>query len=278
LLQPDGKIVATASYSGNGTTPVTYAVRYTSTGALDASFTPQKFTAAGNIGRVYALARQPDGSILAGGRFNEVGGVTQAGVARLTPTGAVDASFVTNNLLQGTVYSLGVQPNGRVLLGGSFTLGGRTDAYFNLGRLLASGQVDDSFTSAASPDGTVRSLVLEPSGGLVLGGDFRHLGTQSALTVAHLTAATMLAVAAPNRAAAPGAWPVPARDQLHLSFAASSHPQLAELLDLLGRPVRQLPLASSTEAVLPVGGLPAGTYVLRVRYAEGTSTQPLVVE
>ncbi|MEO7199848.1 MAG: Ig-like domain-containing protein, partial [Dokdonella sp.] len=65
------------------------------------------------------LAVQPDGKLLLGGQFSQVGGQTRNYIARLNVDGTVDADFNPGG--NGTVYSLAVQPDGKVLVGGLFT-------------------------------------------------------------------------------------------------------------------------------------------------------------
>src|SRR5678815_245978 len=44
-------------------------------------------------GVVYALTTQPDGKVLVGGAFTSVTGVPRRGIARVNPSGSLDASF-----------------------------------------------------------------------------------------------------------------------------------------------------------------------------------------
>ena len=58
----------------------------------------------------YAVAIQPDGKILVGGRFDSVQGVPRVFVARLNINGSLDTSFVP--VLQ--TFTIGGQPDGEV--------------------------------------------------------------------------------------------------------------------------------------------------------------------
>ncbi len=284
LVQPDGRIVVGGIFrTASPSTAAGRVVRYETTGALDATFANPTFTAtngtSNNLNRIYALALQPDGKIVAGGNFGAVDGTLHYGVARLGTTGVADATFVPNALLTGTVYSVAVQPNGRVLAGGLFSNSGPSGTSANLVRFLANGQTDASFTNATAPGGTVRSLVVQPDGAILLAGSFFTLGGQPAAPVARLTAPNVLHVAAPAAVAArTAAWPVPAHTLLHVAPDASAQPRALDLLDALGRPVRHQTLTSAAETTLDVAGLPAGVYLLRVHYAAGTVTRRLAVE
>src|SRR5690606_38418527 len=73
---------------------------------------------------VFSFALQPDGKVLVGGLFTELGGQPRNRLARLTPDGSLDATF--NPGADAAVWSLAVQPDGKVLVGGFFTqLGGQ---------------------------------------------------------------------------------------------------------------------------------------------------------
>ena len=275
LLQPDGRIVASGHFAASGQPSTCRVVRYESSGAVDATFNPVTFSGSGTGAAtpyVYALAQQPDGRLLAGGNFGQVNGSVQYGVARVGSRGEPDPTFNPSTPLGGTVYSLAVQPKGRVLLGGSFA--GPTPY---LSRVLADGAADNSFGATAAPNGTVRALLVQPDGAVVTGGYFTTIGGQPAVGAARLLAPNVLAVAAPAATTAHlGAWPVPAHGLLHV--AAEAGAQQAELLDALGRRVRWQALGGAGEFTLATEGLPAGVYVLRVQYAEGSVSRQVAVE
>jgi len=282
LVQPDGRIVVAEDFAVANTASfyTSRVVRYESTGTLDATFNNlSEFgtttTTIPDQHRLYSLLLQPDGKILVGGNFGSVNGTTQAGVARLTTTGTLDGSFAPSLPTTAYAYSLALQPNGRVLVGGVFT----TAQGSYLTRLLATGQADNSFAPTANPNSLVRSLLVQPDGGIVLGGSFTTVGSQPAFGLARITAPNVLAVAAPAAVAArTQAWPVPAHSVLHVAPDAGAQPRTLELLDGRGRTVRTLPLTSAAETALSVEGLPAGLYLLRVGYATGTVTRAIAVE
>ena len=281
LVQPDGKVVLAAQYSGVGPMALTGLVRYDATGGLDPSFSTGNtfFFGASSTARINALALQPDGRILAGGRFSDINGQPRANLARFGTNGVLDPGFASNALHTGSVLCLAVQPNGRVLLGGSFTSTAPAHSLNNLARVLANGQDDVSFASTANPNGTVRSLLVQPDGAIVLAGSFGTVGGQLARYVARITAPNVLAVAAPAAVAArTAAWPVPAHGLLHVLPDFGARPLTVELLDALGRPLLAQPAAAATETVLDLSNRPAGVYLLRVQYAAGTVVRRVVVE
>ena len=277
LVQPDGRIVVAGTWADTGLPLVAQVVRYDASGALDPTFTAPSFTTNANAaGRVGRLARQPDGKIIALGPFSAVNGNARVGIARLSSTGALDPTFVSTAGLGSGVQSLAVQPNGRVLVGGAFFTS--TNNY-GLIRLLDDGQLDGSFGATAAPNDGITALVIQPDGAIVAAGSFTTIGGQPAVGVARIVAANVLAVAAPAAVAArTAAWPVPAHGQLHIAPDASAQPRTLELLDALGRPVRQQPATTAPEQTMSLEALPAGVYLLRVRYAAGVVTRRIAVE
>lgn len=280
LPQADGKLLLAGYFRTPTNNYISRVVRYESTGALDASFSTS--TAFGPISGqpeyttiLNALALQPDGKVLVGGSFGTVGGVAQAGVTRLTTTGTPDVSFQSGLPTIATVYSLALQPNGRVLVGGGFT----SPTTNHLARLLPSGQLDASFTATANPNRIVLSVLVQPDGGIMLGGYFTAVGGQPAVSVARITAPNVLAVAAPTALAMrTEVWPVPAHGLLHVAPDAHAQPRTVELCDALGRRVRTLPVTNVTDLILDIAGLPTGVYLLRVHYAAGTATRQVAIQ
>ncbi len=85
----------------------------------------------------------------------------------------------------GTVNSLAIQPDGKILAGGNFTsLGGQPRNC--IGRLNADGTLDKGFNPGASS--YVRSLAMQADGKILVGGNFRVFGGQRRDYTARLNA------------------------------------------------------------------------------------------
>jgi hypothetical protein len=180
--------------------------------------------------------------------------------------------------VSGTVHTLAIQPNGRVLLGGNFSTGS-IPSRANLARVLDDGQLDATFGATINPNVQVRGIAVQPNGAILLVGAFTSVAGQPRVGVARILAANVLGVAAPAAVAAhTAAWPVPAHGQLHVAPDFSAHPQHLHLLDATGRAVRSQSIAGNGEQTLDLAGLPTGLYLLQVRYAAGTVTRRIVVE
>ncbi|MFO1500633.1 MAG: Calx-beta domain-containing protein [Verrucomicrobiota bacterium] len=100
---------------------------------------------------ILAVAAQADGRIVMGGYFTSVNGSNRLGLARLDRNGALDATFSPKAQLQSPnwlgdyVSSIIVQPDNRLLIGGSFRTA-EWGARNGLVRLQADGSLDESFT------------------------------------------------------------------------------------------------------------------------------------
>ena len=139
-------------------------------------------------GTVRAVAVQADGRILVGGQFTSVGGLARTNLARLRPDGSVDTSFnasISDPVFEsGTVIeSIAVQTDGRILIGGFFTMAGNA-SHWAIARLHPDGTSDASFSADAN--GTVFSLVVQADGKILAGGDFTSLGGQPRQHLARL--------------------------------------------------------------------------------------------
>lgn len=100
-------------------------------------------------------------------------------------TGTLDSSFAP--LADSGVYALAVQPDGKIVVGGSFTaLGGQ--ARNLIGRLNADGSLDTSFNPGATGPfpSYVSCLMVQADGKILVGGRFTSLGGQSRFCVGRL--------------------------------------------------------------------------------------------
>jgi uncharacterized delta-60 repeat protein len=95
---------------------------------------------------VFALARQPDGKILVGGRFTIVNGKARPYLARLMPDCSVDETFRPPPLISEnpTITQLAVQADGSIIAGGFFSYIGETKRTL-LARFTKDGELDANY-------------------------------------------------------------------------------------------------------------------------------------
>ena len=180
-IQPDGKILVGGWFSMLGGQSCTNLGRLNADGTIDTSFN------SGTDGGLYCMALQGDGKILVGGQFNTLGGHSCTNLGRLNADGTIDTDFNSGagGVIYSGVYSLALQDDGKVLVGGQFnTLGGHSCT--NLGRLNADGTIDTNFNAGA--DSEVDCLALQADGKILVGGWFDKLSGQSCAYLGRLNA------------------------------------------------------------------------------------------
>ena len=171
-LQPDAKIVVGGMFSSINGVARNAVGRLNTDGTVDRTFDPG--TGANSNHYVWSVASQSDGKVLVGGNFTSINGVSRSGIGRLNADGSVDATFDPGTGANSTVFSIALQPDGKVLVGGQF-------ASINgvprncIARLYASGSVDGTFNPGTGADWAVNSLVLQPDGKVLLGGGFTNI-------------------------------------------------------------------------------------------------------
>ena len=167
LVQPDGKVVVGGDFITFNNTGGRGVARLLADGSMDAGFN----TGTGVLGSVHALALQPDGKLLVAGYFNSVNGVPRSKIARLNTDGSVDTSFDTGTGADSYIFSVAVQADGRILIGGDFQ-NYQGQARTRLARLNADGSLDTGFDVGSGADSYVRCLLVQPDGRILVGGDF----------------------------------------------------------------------------------------------------------
>ncbi len=207
-LQGDGKIVAGGGFtsvSPNGaTTPITRnnLARFNTDGTVDQNFNPSPNSS------VEALVALGNGQFLVGGSFTTLQpgatgtAVARNNLARINSDGAVDQGFNPN--ANSVVTTLAVQPDGGILVGGSFSTlqpgaTGTPVTRNRFARLNQDGTLDLNFNPdirgginvvAARPDGTVlvggNFTDLQFTGSIMVGGNFATIGGVAARNLAML--------------------------------------------------------------------------------------------
>ena len=162
-VQPDGKVIA----AGFGTS------RYNTDGSTDNTFHGgQVVTSFADL----AVLLKPGGKVVIGGQFTEIDSVPRSHIAQLNADGTLDTSFDPGSGLDQAPLTVAMQPDGKVLIGGGFTV--YNGAVVNrLARLNTDGSLDTTFASpsrratsctryASSPTARLSSPPSTPSSGV----------------------------------------------------------------------------------------------------------------
>ncbi len=121
---------------------------------------------------------QPDGTLLIAGWFGllqdaNFSNYNYGRIARISATGALDTGFNPGSGANGTIYALVRQPDGKILIGGSFTSFNGTTRN-RIARINTDGSLDTTFDPSSGADGTVYTILLKPDGTVLIGGSFSH--------------------------------------------------------------------------------------------------------
>ncbi len=175
VVQSDGKVIIGGRFTAVSGQPRGNLARLNPDGTLDRSFA-DSFEAGVN-GQVMALALQSDGSIIVGGSFTQANSFETYNIARYKADGIVDQKFAAvdgtgSPGTDGPIFALTVQADGKIVLGGSFSLV-LGQPRRSVARLNADGSLDAPVISnPQAVSGTVKSVVIGAGNALIAGGRF----------------------------------------------------------------------------------------------------------
>ncbi|MEO8426494.1 MAG: Calx-beta domain-containing protein [Verrucomicrobiota bacterium] len=205
-LQADRKILIKVELTSINGRRIVDLVRLDPDGTVDLSFQPDKFEPATTDNEVFLEALQllPSGKIVVGGSFGFVGGIPRRNLAWLNTDGSLDKSLDAGTIAQhgnsggvedeySGVMTLALQPDGKLLLGGSF---GRFDGPHQpfIARLNPNGSLDPTFdagTFGSSFDDYGRpgvyAIAVQPDGQILIGGGFHSINGHYAPNLARVS-------------------------------------------------------------------------------------------
>ncbi len=174
-LRADGKILIGGSFTFFNGVGRNRIARLNSDGSVDTSFDP----GTGATGNIHAIAQAPDNDLYVGGLFTGFNGFARGRIVRLNENGSVDPDFNPGTGASAPVYDVKLQPDGAVVICGSFsTVNGL--ARRRVARLLPNGSVDGLFVSGISSNSqTAYALALQIDGRIIVGGYLRDPGFNS---------------------------------------------------------------------------------------------------
>lgn len=191
VVQPDGKILIGGEFTLYNGISRNRIARLHPDGSLDTTFDPG-LGAVGSESTIFAIALQSDGKIVVGGHFTSFNGQTANRLIRLNSNGSIDHTFSTLSGANSTVHAIAIQPDGNIIIAGSFT------SYKGVTRnriARVSGTnaaLDTSFDPGTGANGTIRTLVIQSSGRIVIGGFFSTFNSTTRNKIARLNANGLL--------------------------------------------------------------------------------------
>ena len=184
---PDGRILISGNFTSFGGISLNRMVVLGINGSIDAS--------SNNLGssanaEITALKVTPSGNILIGGWFSAFNDKTRNRLAMLKSDGSLHPYFNALTGAQSTVNSIKIQPNGQILLGGSFT-------HYNdfkkggVVRCDSNGSYDSGFNTTGTgastgSSGGVSDLILLNDNKIIIGGSFSSYNGTSQYRMARI--------------------------------------------------------------------------------------------
>jgi uncharacterized delta-60 repeat protein len=166
--QTDGKIIAVGGFTLYNGVASREIIRLNSDGTIDNTFS---VGTGFNSSLVYDVGIQSDGKIIAGGVFTEYNGTSSPRIVRLNSNGTVDNGFIVGKGFNNNVFSLAIQSDGKVLVGGQFT-SYNDITYKGIVRLNSDGSVDSGFTIGTGFVVDVRNIKIQSDGKIIAVGNF----------------------------------------------------------------------------------------------------------
>ena len=182
-LQPDGKLVIAGGFTGYDGNAIGRLARLNSDGTLDGTFN----TGTGvDNSIVWGVAVQPDGKIIVGGNFGSFNGAARNRLIRVNTDGTLDATFNPVSGPNGVVWTTSLQPDGKVIVCGNFTLYDGVSRG-RIARANADGTLDTTFVPGAGATSVILTATpLQPDGKIIVGGSFTAYSGQMRARVARV--------------------------------------------------------------------------------------------
>lgn len=189
VLQPGGKILIAGEFTSVDGEPRNRITRLHADGAVESIDTFDTGSGANQV--VHSVAVQQDGKLLVWGRFTSWDGQARNRIARLDPDGALESSATFNPgaAADNWVWSMAVQADRKILVGGEFTtVNGQPR--LRIARLNANGTLESlaGFNPGTGTNSTIRSMIVQTDGKILIAGLFTNVNSQSSNRIARLHA------------------------------------------------------------------------------------------
>jgi uncharacterized delta-60 repeat protein len=182
-IQSDGKIIIGGDFTSYNGTARSRIARLNTDGSLDTTFN----SGTGPNSVLRAISIQSDGKIIIGGTFTSYNGTARNRIARLNTDGSLDVSFNPGTGVNNQLYTLSIQSDGKILIGGDFTSYNGTGRN-RIARLNTDGSLDASFNIGTGASSFVLSTSLQGDGKIIIGGNFISFNGTARNRIARLNA------------------------------------------------------------------------------------------
>ncbi|UPQ78372.1 T9SS type A sorting domain-containing protein [Flavobacterium azooxidireducens] len=264
-LMPDGKILILANISGQEKL-----IRFNSDGSLDTDTLYEIIETEFNT--CFKIVLQPDGKILAEGKFNPDSQSSGRKIIRLNTDGSKDTTFDIGEtgFSFNSIFAVTLQPDGKILVGGDFVeLNGQPEK--KLVRLNSDGSKDTSFdigTGFLSAYSYIQAITLQSDGKILVGGEFTSYNGHSFRNLVRLLNNEALSIVDFDSTEVKTR-PNPVINEFMISVACSK----VELFDVLGKKVFE---QNDVNSSVDISHLSKGLYIVKGQTANGNYTVKIV--
>lgn len=194
VIQSDGKIVAHGNFNSYNGIPSRLFARLKPDGSYDNTFhsLPNANPFIGTTQFVNDFKLLPDDKMIMAGTFTNFNGTNVDKICKLNSDGTLDTSFFTAIGFQdGSIESVFVQNDGKIMLGGSFTAVSAA-SYQGVLRLNSNGTLDTSFPACThsynTTTGGVETVVTLSDGKMLVSGQFDKFNNVATRGIVRLNA------------------------------------------------------------------------------------------
>ena len=163
MVQPDDKTIIGGNFTSYNGTQRNGIARIQTSGELDPTFDPGDGINIVGGDFISDVGVQTDGKIVVVGSFTSFNGQACGNIIRLNTNGTIDTSFrsTAGSGANGTVRSVVVRADGKIIIGGDFTLFNGTSRKY-VARLNGDGTVDTTYNSGNALNNSVYTLGPSP--------------------------------------------------------------------------------------------------------------------
>jgi uncharacterized delta-60 repeat protein len=172
VVQPDGKILVGGGFYQNSAYQSNRITRLNPDGTTDATFVVNL----GFNGIVTDIKLLSNGQIMVAGDFTNYAGSIANRIVRLNSNGSIDATFNPGSGPSSVVADMEIQPDGKIILGGSFTTYNGTNKN-KIARIFANGTLDAGFTAISGANGDVNDVEVDANGKVIVTGVFNSFNS-----------------------------------------------------------------------------------------------------
>jgi uncharacterized delta-60 repeat protein len=166
-VQTDGKPVVGGYFTSFNGTSRNHIVRLNTNGSVDTGFDP----GTGTDGFLQTVSVQGDGKIFICGGFFNYNDTPRDCIALVNSDGSLNTGFNSASGANNTVSTFKVQKDGKVVIGGSFTLYDGT-ARNHIARLNTDGSLDTSFDPGTGVSDVFYGTAIDAAGKILIAGGF----------------------------------------------------------------------------------------------------------